>query len=84
MHQNKKVKATITLKPESDRLFGLLFCFFSFPVQMADNAGFFVFVFVFVFVFQKHSRNIIRTTKLAPERKFVLSYFGAFLILGLF
>lgn len=82
MHQNKKVKATITPKPESDRLFGLLFCFFSFPAQMTDNAG--SFVFVFGFSFQKHSRNIIRTTKLAPERKLVLSYCGASLILGLF
>lgn len=38
MNQSKKVKATITLKPKSDRLLRLVF-FFP-PVQMADNAVF--------------------------------------------
>lgn len=38
MNQSKKVKAAITLKPESDRLLRLAFLFL--PVQMADDAVF--------------------------------------------
>lgn len=71
MNQSKKVKTTITLKPESDRLFGSLFLFFfPFVVLMADNV-----IFFFLFFLQKHSRNIIRNIKLATERKLVACVF---------
>ena len=80
LNQRRKVKATTTLKPKSDRLFGLLSYFFS-PLCR------WLIMMVFVFCFfppQKHSRNIIRNTKLAAESKLVLSCLGTFLILGLF